>query len=79
MYQKLSDLSDTFILLETTKGDSMNELALENITKTKCLECGDSLTSWETSGYCIICEPDEYDIYKLSDPSAKMKLLNKEP
>jgi RNA polymerase subunit RPABC4/transcription elongation factor Spt4 len=40
----------------------MNELALENITKTKCLECGDNLTSWETTGYCIICEPDEYDI-----------------
>lgn len=40
----------------------MTELALENITKTKCLECGDKLTAWETSGYCIMCEPDEYDL-----------------
>lgn len=39
----------------------MNELALENITNTKCIECDDKLTSWEMSGYCIICEPDEYD------------------
>lgn len=39
----------------------MNELALENITTNRCLECDDKLTSWE-AGYCIICEPDEYDI-----------------
>ena len=40
----------------------MTELALENITSTKCVECGDKLTDWETSGYCIICEPDTIDL-----------------
>jgi hypothetical protein len=39
----------------------MNELALENITSTKCVECDDKLTSWENT-WCIICEPDYYDI-----------------
>jgi hypothetical protein len=40
----------------------MTELTyVENITSTKCVECGDKLTDWETSGYCIICEPDEWD------------------
>lgn len=39
----------------------MNELLIENITNTKCVECNDQLTDWETSGYCIICEPDEWD------------------
>jgi hypothetical protein len=39
----------------------MNELLIENITNTKCIECDDQLTDWETSGYCIICEPDEWD------------------
>ena len=34
---------------------------LENITNTKCVECGDRLTDWENT-YCIMCEPDEYDI-----------------
>ena len=45
------------------KVSSMTELALESITKVKCLECGDKLTEWETSGYCIMCEPDEYEVY----------------
>ena len=41
----------------------MTELTyVENITRNKCVECGDKLTSWETSGYCIMCEPDEYDL-----------------
>jgi hypothetical protein len=35
----------------------MTELAYENITKNKCVECGDKLTAWENT-YCIICEPD---------------------
>ena len=39
----------------------MNELALENITSTECVECGDKLTSWENT-WCIICEPDYYEI-----------------
>ena len=39
----------------------MTELALENITKVKCLTCGDKLTAWEDT-YCIICESDkEYE------------------
>jgi len=36
----------------------MNELALENITKVKCLKCNDKLTAWEIN-YCIICESDQ--------------------
>ena len=40
----------------------MTELAYENITTTKCVECGDKLTDWETNGYCIICEPDSYEL-----------------
>lgn len=46
----------------------MNELALENITKNKCMTCQDKLTAWENT-YCIICEPDEnceYD-YELGE------------
>ena len=39
----------------------MTELAYENITKTKCVECGDKLTAWENV-YCIICEPDTYEL-----------------
>lgn len=39
----------------------MTELALENITKTKCVECGDKLTAWENV-YCIICEPESIDL-----------------
>lgn len=39
----------------------MTELALENITNTKCVECGDKLTEWENV-YCIICEPDTLDL-----------------
>ena len=35
---------------------------IENITNTKCVDCGDLLTDWETTGYCIICEPDEYEV-----------------
>jgi len=35
---------------------------IENITNTKCVDCGDRLTDWETTGYCIICEPDEYEV-----------------
>jgi hypothetical protein len=42
----------------------MTELTiLENITSTKCAECGDKLTDWETSGFCIMCEPDEYEVW----------------
>ena len=52
------------INLTQKKGNSMNELALENITTTKCVECGDKLTSWETSGYCIICEPDTFEEFE---------------
>jgi len=40
----------------------MNELLIENITNTKCIECDDKLTAWEIN-YCIMCEPDEYSIY----------------
>lgn len=36
----------------------MTELALENITKVKCLSCGDKLTAWEIN-YCILCESDQ--------------------
>ena len=38
----------------------MTELALENITRTKCVECGDKLTDWENT-YCVMCEPDTYE------------------
>jgi hypothetical protein len=38
----------------------MNELLIENITKNKCVECDEKLTSWENV-YCILCEPDEWD------------------
>jgi hypothetical protein len=38
----------------------MNELLVENITKTRCTICNDKLTSWENV-YCIICAPDEWD------------------
>ena len=49
------------------KVSSMTELALENITKTKCVECGDKLTAWENT-YCIICEPDEFESeFELND------------
>ena len=35
----------------------MTELALENITSTKCVECGDKLADFELeSGICIMCE-----------------------
>ena len=44
----------------------MNELLIENITNTKCIECNDKLTSWENT-YCIICEPDETDEYEYQD------------
>ena len=44
----------------------MNELLIENITKNKCVECGDKLTSWENT-YCIICEPDESYEYEYQD------------
>jgi hypothetical protein len=36
----------------------MTELALENITKNKCLTCDDKLTAWEIN-YCIMCESDQ--------------------
>ena len=39
----------------------MNELDYtENITANKCAVCGDKLTDWE-NGYCIMCEPDDYE------------------
>lgn len=35
----------------------MNELALEQITKTKCLVCGDKLAPFELeTSICILCE-----------------------
>ena len=41
----------------TTKGYSMNELALEQITKATCLVCGDKLAPFEIeSAICILCE-----------------------
>jgi hypothetical protein len=43
------------------KGNSMTELALENITRTRCLTCNDKLTDWEDT-FCIMCEPDGYDL-----------------
>jgi len=48
---------------QKTKGFIMNELLIENITNTKCIECGDKLTSWENT-YCIICEPENYSEYE---------------
>jgi hypothetical protein len=36
----------------------MNELLIENITKNKCVECGEKLTSWENK-FCIMCESDQ--------------------
>jgi hypothetical protein len=36
----------------------MTELALENITKNKCMTCQDKLTAWEIN-YCIMCESDQ--------------------
>ena len=39
----------------------MNIDFAENITTTACAVCGDFLTDWENT-YCILCEPDEYDI-----------------
>jgi hypothetical protein len=39
----------------------MTELAFENVTKLKCLECGDKLTPWENT-LCIICAPDEFEL-----------------
>ena len=42
----------------------MTELTIvEDITSNKCRVCKDKLTSWESpSGYCVMCEPDEYDL-----------------
>jgi hypothetical protein len=41
----------------TRKANQMNELALEQITKTKCLVCGDKLAPFELeSQLCIMCE-----------------------
>lgn len=35
----------------------MNELAIESITKTKCISCGDKLAPFEIeTGICILCE-----------------------
>ena len=51
---------------QKTKGFIMNELLIENITKNKCVECNEKLTSWENT-YCIICEPDETDEYEYQD------------
>ena len=51
----------------------MTELALESITKTKCLECGDKLTAWENV-YCIICQPDEYEFVDEGD-EYQMKVI----
>jgi len=35
----------------------MNELALEQITKAKCLVCGDKLAPFELeNSICILCE-----------------------
>lgn len=43
----------------------MSELEIvENITKRKCIECNDKLTSWETSGYCVMCEPDNFEEFE---------------
>jgi hypothetical protein len=43
--------------ITTTKGYSMNELALEQITKATCLVCGDKLAPFELSNsICIMCE-----------------------
>ena len=36
----------------------MTELALENITKNKCMTCQDKLTAWEIN-YCMMCESDQ--------------------
>jgi len=35
----------------------MTEFALENTTKQKCLECGDTLTVWENK-ICILCDAE---------------------
>jgi hypothetical protein len=35
----------------------MIEFAIENVTKRKCLECGEKLTAWENEK-CILCEVD---------------------
>jgi hypothetical protein len=36
----------------------MTELALENVTKSKCAVCGDALTfdEIESGTYCLLCE-----------------------
>ena len=39
----------------------MDNLLIENVTATKCVMCGDLLTDWEDT-YCIMCEPDEYEV-----------------
>jgi Zn finger protein HypA/HybF involved in hydrogenase expression len=46
----------------------MTEMTIvEDITTNRCRECNDKLTSWETSGYCIMCEPDEVSEYEDTD------------
>jgi len=44
----------------------MNELLFENVTKIKCVTCGDKLTSWENT-YCIMCEPDYTQDFDLEE------------
>lgn len=40
-----------------TKGNSMTELALEQITKATCLVCGDKLAPFELeTSICVLCE-----------------------
>ena len=40
-----------------TKGNSMTELALEQITKAVCLVCGDKLAPFELeTSICVLCE-----------------------
>lgn len=42
----------------------MNELTyIENVTKQKCVTCGDKLTDWENT-YCVMCEPDTFEEFE---------------
>ena len=56
-FLKLSDPYGKVRLTTTRKANQMNELALEQITKTKCLVCGDKLAPFEIeNSICILCE-----------------------
>ena len=47
----------------------MTELALEQVTKMKCVDCGDklSLDCEIETGYCVICDPSDWEDERLDE------------